>query len=68
MSRVANPDRAPHPKHGGLFSMTARFPKEVFAQLHAIALRDERSLNFVVNELVQAALSSTAETTTAEDE
>lgn len=47
--------------------MTARFPEEVFAQLHAIAQRDERSLNFVVNELVESALSARAESTAAEE-
>lgn len=63
MSRTADPERKPHPKDLGGFSISARFPKDVFAQIHRIAQDDKRSLNFVVNQLVEAGLAATAGTT-----
>lgn len=58
MPRSADPDRQPHPKDIGGFSISARFPKDVFAEIHRIAKEDERSLNYVVNQLVRAGLDA----------
>jgi predicted HicB family RNase H-like nuclease len=56
MSRKADPNRQPHPNRPKEFSISARFPPEVFQRIHAIAAANHRSLNFVVNELVREGL------------
>jgi hypothetical protein len=68
MPRTADPNRTPHPKDLGGFSISARFPKDVFAQIHEIAQNDQRSLNFVVNQLVKAGLAAMAEPAITEGE
>jgi hypothetical protein len=60
MSRVANPNRQPNPKDPKGFSISARFPVETFQSIHEIAAREQRSLNFVVNELVALGLQHRA--------
>lgn len=57
MPRVANPDRKPHPKDPDGFSISARFPREVFHEIQQLAAKDQRSLNFIVNKLVEKGLT-----------
>ena len=57
MPRIANPNRKPHPKDPEGFSISARFPKELFAEIRRLAERDQRSLNFIVNKLVEKGLT-----------
>ena len=56
MSRLANFDRLLDPKDKNSGSVSARFPIEVFTRIYEIASKEERSLNYVVNELVALGL------------
>lgn len=58
MPFVANPERTPHPKDPNALSMTARFPVDTFRKIQQLAQDDQRSLNNIVNKLVDEGLAS----------
>jgi hypothetical protein len=53
MPRTVNPDRQPHPKDPKGLSISVRFTTEQFHRVREMAEADQRSMNFVVNLLVE---------------
>lgn len=53
MSRTVNPNRQPHPKDPKGISISVRFTPEQFHRVREMAEADQRSMNFIVNLLVE---------------